>query len=82
MHPSGVSYAGLRLSVLGALFGCLWLVAVGLIAQDAPQQTETIYDLRNAGENGITSPKAVSIPSPNTPTEPARGRSEARFFFP
>jgi hypothetical protein len=63
----------LRLSVFGALFGSLWLVAVGLIAQGAPQQTETIYDLRNAGENGITSPQAVYHPEPEY-TDRARKR--------
>ena len=63
----------LRLSVPGVLFGCLWLVAVGSIAQDASQQTEAIYDLRIAGENGIASPKAVYHPDPEY-TDRARKR--------
>jgi TonB family protein len=54
----------LRISVFGMLLG-LWLAGVGLIAQDASQQTtDTVYDLRNAGENGITSPKAIYHPDP------------------
>ena len=64
---------GLRLSVLGVLFGCLWLAAVGLIAQDGSQQAETVYDLRIAGENGITAPKAVYHPDPEY-TDRARKR--------
>jgi len=51
---------------LPALCATLALVSsVHLLAQDSsPKNGEIIYEFHKAGENGITAPKAVSMPQP------------------
>jgi TonB family protein len=51
--------------LLPALCATLALVSSGhLLAQDSPKNGEIIYEFHKAGENGITAPKAISMPQP------------------
>jgi len=58
-----MSRACIRL--LPALCATLALVSsILLFAQDSTKNGEIIYELHKAGENGVTAPKAISMPQP------------------
>ncbi len=71
-----------RIRLLPALCATLALVSsILLFAQDSTKNGEILYEFHKAGENGITAPKAISMPQPEYTDQARRKKINGTVLF-